>query len=93
MLLLVYAGSVLCPGFKNEGPESHPGKSNSSYAGADACCKCHEDIYDSFISTAHHLTSSPGSATFIKDNFDSGHNRFFYPVILPLCLSLQGHSR
>lgn len=79
LLLLVYAGSIICTGFKKENIQSYRGNTTDSlYAGANACSTCHKAIYDSFINTAHYLTSRPGSARFIKGSFDSGFNHFSY---------------
>jgi len=40
--------------------------------------KCHKAVYDSFIGTAHYLTSRPAAAEFIKGSFDSGQNQYTY---------------
>lgn len=93
LLLLVYAGSVLCTGFKKENVQFYPGnQSDSLYAGANACINCHKAIYDSFMNTAHHLTSMPGSATSIKGSFDSGHNRFTYNKFTDVVMEKTGND-
>ena len=50
---------------------------NSKYglfAGSANCAACHKNIYDSFIRTAHNITSRPASPEFIKGKFDNGTN-------------------
>jgi hypothetical protein len=38
--------------------------------GSLSCRNCHAAIYDSFISTAHYLTSKPAIKKYVKGNFD-----------------------
>jgi hypothetical protein len=48
------------------------------YAGSAACSKCHQDIHNHFIHTAHHLTSEIATNKNIKGSFAAGNNTFFY---------------
>lgn len=41
----------------------------ASYIGPAACQPCHEDKYEGFIQTAHHLTSRPADAQSIAGDF------------------------
>jgi hypothetical protein len=77
LLLLVYAGVMLCSGFSKTNTTVRTGKfSDSLFAGSASCIKCHKAVYDSFAGTAHYLTSRPSAAAFIKGSFDSGQNDF-----------------
>ena len=79
LLLLVYAGTMLCSGFSKTVTIAPAGTfSDSLYIGSASCMKCHKAIYDSFIGTAHYLTSRAAAAEFIKGSFDSGRNHFSY---------------
>ncbi len=77
LLLVVYAGTVICTGFR-PAVSVRPGITDSLYAGTDACLSCHRAVHDSFSQTSHFLTSRPAAAQFIKGSFDSGHNDFRY---------------
>jgi Cytochrome c554 and c-prime len=87
LLLLVYAGTMLCSGFSKTNAIIHAGNlSDSLYAGTASCMKCHKAVYDSFIGTAHYLTSRPAAAEFIKGSFDSGQNHFSYNPFMEIRL-------
>src|SRR5215213_4115697 len=47
-----------------------------AYAGAHTCKKCHEQIYDSYIQTAHFNTSSNLLPVEVKKAFENGKNVF-----------------
>lgn len=53
-------------------------KNLKEFAGADKCLKCHKSIYDSFIQTAHHLTSLPATEQNIKGSLQPGTNAFSF---------------
>jgi len=48
------------------------------YAGSITCAKCHQDIYNKHIKTAHYLTSQKADEKNIKGSFKPGENRFAY---------------
>jgi cytochrome c553 len=52
LLLLVYAGVVVCSGYSNaiskKGAVTGNFSDSSSYAGAASCINCHKAVYDSF---------------------------------------------
>ena len=56
-------------------PELEPVHENPGFLGAQACQACHPKVYETFIETAHHLTSRPASDTSLAGSFDPGHNR------------------
>src|SRR6202012_2386224 len=47
----------------------------TTYAGSDKCIKCHEDIYASYLQTAHYQSSRPATIHSVHGNFAEGHNR------------------
>ncbi|NYF88739.1 multiheme c-type cytochrome [Tunturiibacter empetritectus] len=46
----------------------------SAYAGDAACLACHQQISESYVHTAHHLTSQVASAESIHGSFSAGAN-------------------
>lgn len=48
------------------------------FAGSASCISCHKNIYDSFIHTAHHLSSRTADANSIKGSFGQGKNMFVF---------------
>lgn len=48
------------------------------FAGSAACARCHKNIYDAHIHTAHYLTSRPASEEYIKGSFEKGKNTFVF---------------
>src|SRR5690349_6555514 len=48
------------------------------FAGSVTCRKCHAAIYDSFVHTAHYLTSRPASKEFVKGSFAENENVFSF---------------
>lgn len=46
------------------------------YAGAKSCAKCHSNIYDSYLHTAHYLASLPATEKTVHGTFEQGHNEF-----------------
>ncbi|MFT3933036.1 MAG: multiheme c-type cytochrome [Chitinophagaceae bacterium] len=78
LLLIVYAGVTLCSGFNQSVNLPRSQLSDTAYAGNATCINCHKAVYDSFIGTAHYLTSRPASDAFIKGSFEEGKNHFTY---------------
>ncbi|HVV54622.1 MAG TPA: multiheme c-type cytochrome [Mucilaginibacter sp.] len=50
----------------------------SEYAGSATCIKCHKDVYDSYLHTAHFIASSPADSNSILGSFKSGSNQFIF---------------
>jgi len=48
------------------------------YAGSESCAKCHKQIYDSFITTGHNLTSQQANEKNIKGSLEDGKNIYQY---------------
>ena len=48
------------------------------FAGSASCAGCHKTICDSFMHTAHHLSSSIADENTIKGSFEKGKNTFVF---------------
>lgn len=48
------------------------------YVGAEACGKCHSDIHQSYLATAHNQTSNAPTTKTIKGSFDAANNTYHY---------------
>lgn len=73
--MLVCFGSFLSGFSKKENGSTDFG---SPFAGSVSCAKCHKDIFESHIKTAHYLTSKPADSQYIKGSFEPGKNSFRY---------------
>lgn len=93
LALLVYIGSILCSGFRYESKQfqllNFP---DSLYAGSESCLPCHKSIYDSFVTTAHNLTSHTPGPEFIKGSFEPGKNRFTYNKFMEVVMENRNGS-
>jgi hypothetical protein len=56
--------------------KSKPDPRADIFAGAATCVKCHKDIYDSYVHTAHFLSTRPAGLKTISGGFD--HDNTFY---------------
>lgn len=56
------------------------------YAGSATCKSCHADIYNSYISTAHYLSSTPASKKTIHGSFSKDANVVFYRPALKVAM-------
>jgi hypothetical protein len=59
------------------------------YAGDEACRSCHQAIYDSFISTAHWLTSRIAEPKYIRGSLASGENEFVFDAHRKVVMELR----
>jgi hypothetical protein len=62
------------------------------YAGSAQCKSCHKEIYDTYVKTAHHLTSSPALKTAIKGSFAKDSNTVFYRPALKVVMQQKDSS-
>jgi Cytochrome c554 and c-prime/NapC/NirT cytochrome c family, N-terminal region len=62
------------------------GRSFASYAGSRKCARCHRDIYEKHLQTAHQLTSQPAGKESIMGSFEKDSNRFWYTPSLLLSM-------
>ncbi|MCO8123163.1 C cytochrome precursor [Stieleria sp. TO1_6] len=58
-----------------QGPDEPPIGENPGFLGAAACQQCHQERHDSFVHTAHHLTSTPAKRETISGSFQPGENQ------------------
>lgn len=65
-----------CINRKDQAANSDP--RGEEYADADKCNNCHKDIYNSYLHTAHHNSSSPATKETVKGNFEPKANEYFY---------------
>ncbi len=79
ILAIVYFGNVFCNSLNHSTSElSFENTDKNGFAGSASCQSCHKTIYESYLHTAHYLTSRPASKEFIKGSFDSGKNKYVY---------------
>lgn len=62
------------------------------YIGSTKCINCHKNIYDSYISTAHYLSSRTASKDAIKGSFSSDSNVFYYRPTLKVAMEQRDSS-
>jgi hypothetical protein len=92
LALLVAIGAMLCSGFGYDKKSAIRNLPDSLYVGSQACRRCHQAIYDSFLSTAHNLTSVQASGKFIKGSFDPERNHFSYNKFMEVVLEKKNDS-
>lgn len=79
LVLIIAAGNIFCTLLNRSSDSQHTLEiDKNSFAGSASCRNCHKNIYDSFVHTAHYLTSRPAAQEFIKGSFDSGKNIYEY---------------
>jgi len=80
LFLIVFGGLLLtqCINAGKEEALANHQQSFAQFAGAASCASCHKNIYDSHLSTAHHLSSRPADSASIKGNFEEGKNIFSF---------------
>lgn len=49
-----------------------------SYAGSAACMKCHQDVYNEYLHSAHFSTTQVSSANTVSGSFKNGSNSFSF---------------
>jgi hypothetical protein len=83
-LLLVLCIFLLstCTGRRKETPVAEPVVNlvteKNMLVGSTACRSCHQEIYDSYLRTAHKATSSPANLQTVKGSFLAGHNKYLF---------------
>lgn len=58
----------------------------AAYIGSAKCINCHKNIYDTYINTAHYLSSRPASKDAIKGSFSPDSNAFYYRPALKVIM-------
>lgn len=64
----------------------------TSFAGSAACIKCHQDIYNSYLHTAHNLTASPASLHTIQGSFSKDSNSFIVNDSVKIIMEKSGNG-
>jgi hypothetical protein len=62
------------------------------YSGSKKCITCHNDIYNSYVKTAHNLSSRPASKATIKGNFTKDSNTLYYRSALKVAMEQRDSS-
>src|SRR5690349_2386223 len=83
-IVLSVIGFISCIDTSKEAPADPRG---NQYAGADACISCHQNVYDSYLHTAHYNTSRPPTDSVILGNFSAPGNDFFYNDSMKVTMS------
>ncbi len=53
-----------------------------AYAGAESCKSCHKEVFNSYLHTAHFMSSQSSAATNIHGSFKNGENEFVFNPML-----------
>ena len=67
-----------CINKNSDEPEVITNAKGEQFAGSATCANCHKNIYESHLTTAHHLTSQPALQKYIKGSFETGKNIYAY---------------
>lgn len=62
--------------FQFRGSNAYADPRGSSYAGSAACAKCHGNLYNSYLHTAHYVASLPANSETVHGSFADGDNIF-----------------
>ena len=57
-----------------------------TYIGSAKCINCHKNIFDTYTSTSHYLSSRPASKDAIKGSFSPDSNAFYYRPALKVAM-------
>ena len=63
---------------KDDEAEETGKNDNIQFAGSETCAKCHKNIYDTHVKTAHYLTTRPAAEKYILGSFKNGENKYTY---------------
>ncbi|HMH21929.1 MAG TPA: multiheme c-type cytochrome [Puia sp.] len=85
--IVIFNRCISNPGEKKEAI-THP--NGHQYAGSEACRNCHRAICDSFVRTAHYLTSGLASKEYIKGSFREGENVFAFDADRKVVMEEEG---
>lgn len=55
-----------------------PDPRGKDYAGSASCVSCHKSISESYLHTAHFISSQPADSVTIQGDFGKGHNEITY---------------
>ena len=93
IIVVVYFGNLFCISL-NHCTTKNVAENNgeNKFVGSAACQSCHNNVYQSYIHTAHYLTSRPASKESIKGSFDSGKNKYVYNQFMLVQMDNVGDS-
>lgn len=74
LLLLVPMSFMLVQCFSDKPQDPR----DQVFAGSASCIKCHKGVYDSYLHTAHYLTSKPTVPGHVHGGFNAGDNTIQY---------------
>jgi len=72
--------------------EKHEDARGEMYSGSTSCVKCHKDIYNTYLQTAHQHTSRPASILSIHGSFSQNHNSFLFDNGLQVKMEKHGQE-
>ncbi|OQY96625.1 MAG: hypothetical protein B6D37_01505 [Sphingobacteriales bacterium UTBCD1] len=68
------------------------GFSYHEYSGSASCMKCHRDVYDAHVKTAHFKTSSIASGKTLLGSFNDPYNKYLFPTGAMVVMEKKGDS-
>src|SRR6478736_4476251 len=92
ILAIVYFSNVMFTTSNKSKRISFQTNDDRKFAGSASCARCHKDIYESHIKTAHYLDSRPASKKFIKGSFSPGKNKFIYNKWMEVLLEEKNNA-
>jgi hypothetical protein len=86
--LLIIVGTIFffsrCMDAKNDNDPR-----GTAYAGSEACIKCHQSVYSSYLHTAHYQSASPASENSIAGSFSKDSNTFIINDSMKIAMEKQ----
>jgi cytochrome c553 len=64
---------------------------NKASSSAAQCQSCHQDIYNSYLKTAHYLDSRPASASGIRGSFHPDSNLYSFNLFMQVSMLKEGN--
>lgn len=74
LLLLIFGGGLIAVFSQCFTPEDPPDARGQAYAGSKKCMKCHQDVYRSYLATAHYHSSQRATESTVHGSFTDGDN-------------------
>lgn len=73
-MLLIFGGGLIAVFSQCFTPEDPPDARGQAYAGSKKCMKCHQDVYRSYLATAHYHSSQRATESTVHGSFTDGDN-------------------
>jgi len=74
MLLLIFGGGLIAIFSQCLNAGNKPDVRGEEYTGSKKCMKCHEDVYRSYLLTAHYHSSQQAADSTVHGSFEHGHD-------------------